>query len=195
MCTVTKEITSAQRLRSYDSVRPTLTEPTILQAALATSAATGLFEPVDIGSQKFVDGALRVNNPIFEVESEAADLWSPKTGDIKDLVKCIVSIGTGQSRTKAVEAKVTQLASTLISIATETEETAKNFIDRWREHYTDNRYFRFNVEQGLQNVNLAEYRDQGKISAATQQYMDHQVQATNLSNCVYNLKQKQGVYI
>lgn len=195
VCTVAKEITSVERLRSYESaLRPTFVEPTILQAALATSAATGIFEPVVIGSQTFIDGALRANNPIFEVESEATDLWASANEDIKSLVKCIVSIGTGQSDMRAVEDKLTGFIPTLVSIATETEATARSFIDRWRSHYSEDRYFRFNVEQGLHDVGLVEYQYQGKIAAATQQYITDQSRVNSVASCANNLKQKQSTY-
>ena len=46
----------------------------IWEAARATSAASRLFEPITIGpfQQKFVDGALRHNNPIDLVDQESS---------------------------------------------------------------------------------------------------------------------------
>ena len=42
--------------------------------ALATSAATGFFDPVSIGARRFVDGALGANNPVDEVEEDASNI-------------------------------------------------------------------------------------------------------------------------
>lgn len=65
------------------------------------------------------------------------------------------------------------LSKTLVRIATQTEETEKRFMAKWRQHYDEQRYFRFNVDQGLQDIGLAEYQQQGAIKAATSGYMNY----------------------
>lgn len=151
---------------------------------------------MSIGARKFVDGALGSNNPVDEVEGEASNIWCPETGDLKPLVKCFVSIGTGNPGKKAIEdGTVRFLSKTLVGIATETEKTADRFIARWRQHFDERRYFRFNVHQGLQGIGLAEYKEQGPIEAATYEYLSHQEQRSRMRDCVLNLTQKQSVYI
>lgn len=154
-------------MRSYTLPDESGIPATICQAALATSAATGFFGPVPIGARQFVDGALGANNPVDEVEGEAANIWSFGTGDLKPLVKCFISIGTGNPGKKALEDNLVKfLSKTLVGIATETEETEeteRKFIARYAKHYDENRYFRFNVDKGLQGVGLAEYKQQGRI--------------------------------
>jgi hypothetical protein len=169
---------------------------TICQAALATSAATTFFDPVNIGARKFADGALGANNPVDEVEGEASDIWCSETGDLKPLVKCFVSIGTGNPGKKAIEDNMLKfLSGTLVDIATQTENTEKRFISKWRQHFDEKRYFRFNVDQGLQDVGLEEHQEQGAIEAATDGYLDHQAQKFRVRDCIQNLKLKQSVYI
>lgn len=73
---------------------------------------------------------------------------------------------------------------------TETENTAKMFISNWRQHFDEKLYFRFNVEKGLQDVALAEYKEKGKIDAATASYMDHQAQESRVRDCVQNFQLK-----
>jgi hypothetical protein len=164
---------------------------TICEAALATSAATGFFDPVSIGAQQFVDNALGANNPVEEVEGEATNIWSSGRSDLKPLVKCFISIGTGNPGKKALEDNVFKfLSKTLVRIATETENTEKKFIARWAQHHDEKRYFRFNVEQGLQDVGLAEYKEQGKMEAATDKYLGHQAQKFRVRDCVENLRMK-----
>lgn len=195
MCTVAHETKDVVRLRGYRSHKRTV-DATILQAALATSAASSFFEPVQIGARKFVDGGLAVNNPVEEVKGEAADIWCRDTGDIKPLVKCFISIGTGNPGKKAIEDKMAKfLAGTLKDLATETEHTEKRFAADWRKHLDDGRYFRFNVDQGMQDIGLAEYQQQGAIEAATDGYLDHQAQAFRVRDCVRNLVLKESVYI
>ncbi|RMZ47111.1 hypothetical protein AFCA_007013 [Aspergillus flavus] len=193
VCTTSHETKDIVRLRDYNVPSKDNISATICQAALATSAATTFFDPVYIGKRKFVDGALGSNNPVDEVEGEAADIWCPGTGDLKPLVKCFVSIGTGDPGIAAIEDKALKfLSETLVNIATETGRTEKKFIARWAKHYDEKRYFRFNVEQGLQGVGLEEYREQGKIEAATHRYLDHQAQEFRVRDCVQNLKLKRG---
>lgn len=68
------------RLRSYNLPDELNIPATICDAALATSAATGFFDPVSIGARRFVDGALGANNPVDEVEGEASNIWSDTGG-------------------------------------------------------------------------------------------------------------------
>ncbi|CAG8397747.1 unnamed protein product [Penicillium salamii] len=194
VCSITQETKDIVRLRSYDK---NLGIPaTICQAARATSAATTFFEPVTIGARRFADGGLGANNPVDEVEGEASDIWCENTGDLKPLVKCFISIGTGNPGKKAMEDNLLKFVSkTLPELATQTEQTEKRFIAKWRQHYDSKRYFRCNVEQGLQGVGLAEYQEQGVIESATEGYLDHQAVAFRVRDCVENLKLKQSVYL
>lgn len=66
------------------------------------------------------------------------------------------------------------LSKSLVGIATETEKTEQKFIARWAKHYDEKRFFRFNVDQGLQDVGLAEHKEQGRIEAVTDEYLRHQ---------------------
>ena len=74
VCTKFQKTNSTTRLRSYRIPAVSDLNPTILEAALATSAAPTYFSDVAIKGSKFVDGALGVNNPALEVEEEASDL-------------------------------------------------------------------------------------------------------------------------
>jgi hypothetical protein len=129
------------------------------------------------------------------VEGEAANIWCSGSGDLKPLVKCFVSIGAGNPGKKAIEDNMIKfLSKTLERIATETEDTERKFVARWAKHFDDKRYFRFNVDQGLQEVGLAEYKEQGRIEAATDECLKHQAQKFQIRDCVQNLGQKQSVY-
>lgn len=87
------------------------------------------------------------------------------------------------------------LSKTLVRMATETEQTEARFIARWRQLYDLKRYFRFNVDHGLEDVGLEEYDQQGAMEAATESYLDHTAQIARVRDCVLSLKQKQSVYI
>lgn len=134
------------------------------------------------------------NNPISEVESEATDLWATKDTGIDELIKCIVSIGTGQAELKAIPDMLPSFIKTLSSIATETEETARNAGSRWRRLQSSQRYFRFNVDQGLQNVGLEEYKAGDRIAMATHRYLTNEFMVELVDQCIENLKCKRSMY-
>lgn len=141
---------------------------------------------------EFVDGALGANNPVDEVEGEATEIWCPDTGNLQPLVKCFISIGTGVPSTDVIGDRVDKFLSTLAKMATETEDTAEKFVRRWRQHYREGRYFRFNVDQGLQTVGMKEYKAKGTIEGVTNRYLDSQAQRLPIERCVANLKLKKS---
>ncbi|KAF2477222.1 FabD/lysophospholipase-like protein [Lindgomyces ingoldianus] len=196
VCAIDRDTKDMARLRSYSLPDEMGIRATICQAALATSAATTFFDPVSIGNRTFADGGLGANNPVDEVEGEAGSIWCSETGDLKPLVKCFISIGTGNPGKKPFEDSVIKfLSQTVVQITTETEATEKKFIARWAKHFDENRYFRFNVEQGLQNIGLHEYKKKGAIEAASEGYLTHMAQKFRVRDCIQNLRLKQSVYI
>ena len=193
MCCIAKDTTDARRIRSYNQNLHDKIPATISQAALATSAATSLFEPVVIGPCQYVDGALRNNDPVTEVEAEAEHLWSSDQVELKSLVKCFLSIGTGTPAKEEISDNIFKLMKNLMSIVTDTKATQKKFQDRWRRLLNE-RYFRFDVAQGLQNVGLDDYKKLDTIAKATNAYMDEEDQQIKLQACTKNLTDKECTY-
>ncbi|PGH11415.1 hypothetical protein AJ79_04916 [Helicocarpus griseus UAMH5409] len=193
VCATAFETKSITRLKSYRlPADPNLT-PTIVDAARATSAATSFFEPAIIGTRKYVDGALGANNPVDEVWNEAQNIWCAEDGALEPLVKCFVSIGTGSPGTFPMnEAILKVLAKDMVKMATQTERTAELFQARHRGLCDQKRYFRFNVAQGLQAVGLEEYKKEGLLEAATDDYLTSTDQKFRLRDCVQHLKEKTG---
>jgi hypothetical protein len=133
---------------------------------------------------------------VDEVEGEASNIWCLETADLKPLVKCLILIGTGNPGKKAFEYSMIKfLGQTVVEIATETENMERKFITRWAGHFDEKRYFRFNVDQGLQNVGLDEYKKKGAVEAATEGYLTHVAQKFRVRDCIQNLRLKQSVYI
>jgi hypothetical protein len=196
VCTCDRYTKGIVRLRSYNLPDEPNIRATICQAALATSAATTFFDPISIGDRSFADGGLGANNPVDEVEGEASNIWCSETGDLKPLVKCFISIGTGNPGIRPYEDGLIKfLGETVVQIATETESTEKKFIARYAKQFDEKRYFRFNVEQGLQEIGLDEYNKNGTMEAATEGYLTHMAQKFRVRDCIQNLKLKQSVYI
>ncbi|PGG95771.1 hypothetical protein GX51_08124 [Blastomyces parvus] len=193
VCSIDRDTKDMVRLRSYSLDDEPTIPATVCQAALATSAATTFFDPVSIGDRNFADGGFGANNPVDEVEGEAANIWCPETGDLKPLVKCFISIGTGNPGKEAFKDNIVGfLGETVVRIATETEATERKFIARWAKHFDEKRYFRFNVEQGLQDIGLEEYKRKGAIEAASEGYLTHMAQKLRVRDCIQNLRLKKS---
>jgi hypothetical protein len=93
-------------------------------------------------------------------------------------VACVISIGTGQARAISVQPQSwfqrtppldLDVVETLRAMAADCEQSAQDIT--WRFQDTPNVYFRFNVEQGLQTVGLAEWGKLDEVTAHTEQYM------------------------
>ncbi len=197
VCATSFETKKIIRLKSYN-ILDELDDhgSTIVEAVHATSAATSFFEPVTIGKRKYVDGALGANNPVDEVWNEAQSIWCPEDGALEPLVKCFVSIGTGNPGLEPIgNSGWKGLTDTMIKIATQTERTAEVFEARQRGLYDRKQYFHFNVEQGLQGVGLEEYKKEGQIEAATDDYLTSMAQKFRVRDCANNLKAKTSVLL
>lgn len=104
------------------------------------------------------------NNPVAALYNEALREWSHHE------IACIVSIGTGKPETKSLGSRITEVLESCVAIALETEGTAKRFKDS--HPGLRDKYFRFNVEQGLQSIGLEEWKYFDRMDAATQDYLN-----------------------
>jgi hypothetical protein len=192
VCANFQKMNTVTRLRSYPTPDGSEFRPTILEAALATTAAPTYFSEVKIRGTSFVDGAIGANNPAGQVESEARELWCEDGEFLQPLVKCFISIGTGHKGSTSVSDKgLKHLIKALESQALQTDITHQDFLEKWRRHGDANRYFRFNVDYGLEKVTLAEYKEENQIMAATVSYMQRHDVKGDFKSCVSNLRLKQ----
>jgi predicted acylesterase/phospholipase RssA len=166
-----KALSTPVRLRSYISRNSvdTLSSSgcTIWQAARATSAAVTFFDPIQIGSQQYIDGGTGYNNPVEVVLEEAESIWENATSRIQ----CLVSIGTGIPEPKDFGDNIKEVMGSLQNIATETKRTAERFSRLHTRLGIQGRYFRFNVDQGLGGVGLDEHKKKSTIADASEEYL------------------------
>jgi predicted acylesterase/phospholipase RssA len=139
----------------------------IWEAARATSAAATFFDPMTIGHQSYVDGATGFNNPVEIVLEEARDIWP----DALSRIQSIVSIGTGVPEPKDFGDDLRDILLTLKAIATETERTHMRFLKNHDDLGLKDRYFRFNVNQGLRDIRLDDHAKVHTIEAAARLYL------------------------
>jgi patatin-like phospholipase/acyl hydrolase len=160
--------------RSYRAPTNKTFDCTIWQAARATSAAPTFFKSIVIdepgAAQPYIDGGIGLNNPTIQVIDEAQSIFSDRR------VACIISIGTGQAKTIEIpmpglfqQVIPLDVVNAMISIATDCETTSEAMAQRFRK--TQNFYFRFNVEQGLQEVEMDQWDRLDKVAAHTKRYL------------------------
>lgn len=96
----------------------------IWQACRATSTAPTFFPPVTIGNQQFLNRGVRTHDPVKIMRSEAKDVWPTRADDA-----VLVNLGTGNAPSGAFGGNVFQIVKKLTEIATETEDTARTFLE------------------------------------------------------------------
>jgi predicted acylesterase/phospholipase RssA len=148
-------------LRSYPVALNHGPDCSIVEAVHATCASIGLFKPVEImgpGGTKvpYIDGGMGNNNPTARLLEEAALVFPDQH------VTCVVNIGAGRARTISVPASgpfrlmwSSDLSVTLMSMAMDCERMAEDMEMRFRD--TPGVYFRFSVDQGLDDIGLADW--------------------------------------
>ena len=193
VCANSIESANVTRMRDYDlSGKPKDSlDVTIVDAALATSAASTFFDRVHIGDRFFRDGATGSNNPIDDVWIEAENLWNDEGDSLIDqMLGCILSIGTGNPGMRPLHEKSWKfLSQTLVQVATDTKKAEKfEHVHRNLLKLSDKRYYRFNVEQGLQDVGIEEYKLKGQIETATEEYLAKRTQENEIRACAQILQ-------
>ncbi|KAI1658195.1 FabD/lysophospholipase-like protein [Daldinia decipiens] len=162
---ITKENVDARPtlFKTYDNTSG-FRDCTIWEVARATSAASTFFKSIRCGRDniEFIDAAFGYNNPC-EVLMEEAQKQFPG-----DRQMYVLSIGTGLGSVATIKDTRTSILKALKSISTASKKVA----DRLDERYKNTgRYYRFNVDRGLEDVTLADWDKASKISAHTHNYL------------------------
>ncbi|KAG9196814.1 hypothetical protein G6514_004066, partial [Epicoccum nigrum] len=187
VCATSTETSETVCLTSYRTPRGNsdlLNSVTIWEACRATSAASSFFDPIAVGrfGEEFVDGATGANNPVREVWDQAQAVWGAEQ-PLEGQVKCLVSIGTGVPSLKPFKDDVLHIGATLVAIATETEMTAERFQRERPLLDSTGRYYRFNVDRGLEDIGLEEAKKVREMAAATRRYIGRQAVHAQMQAC------------
>ncbi|KAH8784081.1 FabD/lysophospholipase-like protein [Hyaloscypha sp. PMI_1271] len=148
---------------------------TIWEAARATSAAPRFFKRIYIGDpglqEEFIDAGMGCNNPVRYLVEEAGKEFGPER-----TVSCIVSIGTGKPKVAGFKAPglfqrvlPLELIQVLADMATDTEAEASAMEARFQN--CPGLYHRLNVERGLEEVSLEEWKKLGDVKQHTMAYL------------------------
>ena len=184
------DITQLAIFRSYANStkirRKVFEQCTILEACRATSAAPGFFPPILIGDQgqEFLDGGIKNNNPVDIILSEAKDLWPTRADDA-----VLISLGTGNAPLSAFGDNAKQIVDKLKQIATETEDTARTFLEgSGRVMALNGCYYRFTVPN-LGQIGLEEWKAKRMITSLTENYVDNPETAPKTQACIEKLSE------
>jgi hypothetical protein len=127
---------------------------------------------------------LGANNPVYALWTQAQDVWGDQ---LWGKLRCLVLIGTGVPTLKPVRDDVLGIWATLKELATETEKTAEQFRRDKSSLDDEGRYYRFNVDHGLEDIGLEESKKKKEIAAATGRYVALQVVFKQMKACANNL--------
>jgi len=121
--------------------------------------------------EEFVDAALGCNNPTKQLINEAIKEFGPESR-----VGCILSLGTGQPKVAGFQKPSRfqkmlplDLIEVLKRIATDTEVIAREMENRY--HSCSDLYHRLNVDRGLDEVSLEEWKKLGEVRTQTERYI------------------------
>lgn len=150
-------------LTTYDS-STNFQDCTIWQVARATSAATTFFKSIELGRDKieFIDAGFGYNNPC-EVLIGEAKKQSPDRSQLQ-----ILSIGTGLGDVVSIRNSRRSILKALKAMASTSKAVASRMGDRYTENGT---YCRFNVERGLEDIELSDWQEASTIATHTLNYL------------------------
>ncbi|CUA76638.1 Nephrocystin-3 [Mus musculus] [Rhizoctonia solani] len=158
--------------RSYSVATNTGPNCPIWRAGHATMAQTGLFKHIEIFdsavSQSFVGGELGCSNPVAHVLSEAARLFP------EGQVGSIISIGAGHARTIQLPSasrwsRSQDVMIMMKDLATDSERVSEEMAARFQG--TVQVYFRFNVDQGMQDMKSGSWERLGEAIQHAKAYL------------------------
>lgn len=181
--------------RSYQAPKNQMADCAIWEALRATSAHPDLFKSIEIGQpnmrESFVDGGLGCNNPLAHILAEAKLAFPDRN------VACIISIGTGHGGTIHIpkpnlfwRVLPSNATATMKSLATDCEQVAQEMAARF--HDTKDIYFRLNVDQGMQNIDISDWGCLGEANAHTRAYMHHMQADQSLDSSATALRIRKG---
>ncbi|KAL2858486.1 acyl transferase/acyl hydrolase/lysophospholipase [Aspergillus pseudoustus] len=160
----------------------------IWEAAAATFANHSFFDPIILGPsrRRFTDSSAQANNPIREVWIEAKNVW--RLTSLESQLRCLVSIGTGLPTIKRARhsSGVFGFASAAKSAgasAADPEVETNKFIQEHSELDDDGRLYRFDVPNGLAEIELDSIAEIETIVDATQEYLAKELVYKQVRRC------------
>ncbi|KAF2156379.1 FabD/lysophospholipase-like protein [Myriangium duriaei CBS 260.36] len=165
----------------------------VWEAARATSAASTFFESIDIGlsARRFRDGGTGANNPVFTMWKEASDVFCGSNGSLDADLACLVSVGCGIESLKKFGENAPSLVKTLAAIATETEATARHFLDTRPLLYDTGKYHRFSAPS-VGDIDMDKPEEKSAIAQMTDHYIGGKEIQDRMTLCASKLSDRES---
>ena len=163
----------------------------IWQVARATSAAPSYFKPVRLNNNRYYDAAVDLNNPSWEVVKEVSLL----AGGSYDAIDVLLSVGGGNGRVNKPKSKSGggSLEKDLADISDVVHHKVRS------ESENLFKYYRLDVEEGLQDVRLNEWKPKSsgkttlqRIREATARYLQKKEVRSQCQDCAADLVRKRA---
>ncbi|CEI60191.1 unnamed protein product [Fusarium venenatum] len=151
-------------LKTYDT-SASLDGCTAWQVARATSAATTFFKPIKVGRDEieFIDAGFGYNNPCEILIREAKNQF-PERDEMR-----VLSIGTGLGDVVSIKDTRMSILKALKKMATTSKKVALSLDEQYG---ASGKYYRFNVERGLDDISLSDWDKSSTISSHTHNYLN-----------------------
>lgn len=188
VCVTRVDTSKPEYIRNYTSHHPTQEnfECFLHEAACATAAAPVYFDPVvfEKNGERFRDGALHDNNPVFVAVAELDREPSFKHRDIG----CLLSVGTGKPAVLSL-ADGFGFKVNAVKMLTDAENIATRFENSsdGARLIRDNAYNRFSVPQGLENLKLDECKHMNLMRSLTSKYLGSGQVGSQVERCAGRL--------
>lgn len=116
-----------------------------------------------LSSVEFVDAGFGYNNPCEILIAEAERQFPDRARHMR-----VLSIGTGLGDVVTIRDKRLSIFKALKQMATSSNQVAARMDDK---HGDDGKYYRLNVDKGLEDVTLSDWDKASTISAHTHNYL------------------------
>ena len=137
------------------------------------------------GGEIWRDGGLRRNNPInvalaqlgFETE------WKDKR------IGCVLSLGTGAPKINEISDNLAKFLKGSVDMMTSSEDIADAFAisKDGQDLAKSQRYFRFSVAQGMEVLQMDEYKETERMKSLTDLYLSKIGNGTEVDQCAKSL--------
>ncbi|ERF69251.1 hypothetical protein EPUS_09068 [Endocarpon pusillum Z07020] len=192
VCATRIENARPMQFKSYPSRTSSdlLHSARIWEVARATSATPLFFDPIKIGrfGEGFTGGRPDIDNPIQTVWNEAQHVFLREEMMLKGNLKCLVSIGTGEPSLEAFGGNLRAVGLSIGRMAIYSRIVAHSFQSAHGELVRNHQYFRFNIDQGLEDIGLEHSTRAGDIMKATRNYLQSAELSSQIQACAGRLK-------
>ncbi|KAG8793097.1 hypothetical protein FRC12_003902 [Ceratobasidium sp. 428] len=184
--------------RSYQGPGNQMPNCPIWQVLRATMAHPELFKSFQIGEgstvpEWLVGGDVACSNPTSHVLVEFGALY-PELH-----VASVVCIGAGHARTIQIpkpnplhRLMPTNVLMAMKDIATDSERVAQDMATRFRS--TTNVYYRFSVDQGMQNARTSRWQEKSEVAAHARSYLQKAEVDKEINKAVQSVTASKGVF-